>query len=250
MTAAAFAERLRRRERLVGTIVTLAAPEVAEVLSAGGLDWLFVDTEHAALDFRAAQGLLQAARVPCIVRVPDGGEATLKKALDIGAAGVVVPMVNSAREARSIVSFCKYPPRGVRGVGLVRAQGYGFGFQDYVRTADDATVVCVQCEHIAAVEAIDAIVAVDGVDAVFVGPYDLSGSLGRLGEVEHPDVLAAISRVAEACRRAQRALGIYAGSAAAAKRFAAQGYTLIAVGMDTIHLGEAARAVAAALRDG
>jgi 2-dehydro-3-deoxyglucarate aldolase/4-hydroxy-2-oxoheptanedioate aldolase len=250
MSGGTFAERLRRRELLLGTIVTLSSPEVAEVLSSGGLDWLFVDTEHAALDFLAAQSLLQAARAPCVVRVADGGEATLKKALDIGAAGVVVPMVNSAEQARAIVSFCKYPPRGVRGVGLVRAQGYGFDFQRYVRAADEQTVVCVQCEHIAAVEAIDRIVAVHGVDAVFVGPYDLSGSMGRLGEVEHPDVLAAIGRVAEACERAGRALGIYVGSAAKAKAFIAQGYTLVAVGMDTIHLGEAARAITAALRAG
>ena len=250
MTAAPFAHRLRQRELLLGTIVTLPAPEVAEVLSAGGLDWLFVDTEHAALDFLAAQTLLQAALVPCIVRVADGGEATLKKALDIGATGVVVPMVNTAQQARAIVSFCKYPPRGVRGVGLVRAQGYGFDFQRYIRSANDETVVVVQCEHIAAVDAIDSIVAVDGVDAVFVGPYDLSGSMGRLGEVEHPEVLAAIARVADACRRAGRALGIYVGSAEKAKPFIAQGYTLIAVGMDTIHLGEAARSIARALRAG
>ena len=250
MTAGSFAQRLRQRELLLGTIVTLPAPEVAEVLSAAGLDWLFVDTEHAALDFLAAQSLLQAARVPCIVRVPDGGEATLKKALDIGAAGVVVPMVNTAQQAKSIVSFCKYPPRGVRGVGLVRAQGYGFDFQRYIRGANDETVVVVQCEHIAAVDAIDTIVAVEGVDAVFVGPYDLSGSIGRLGEVEHPEVLAAIARVAEACRKAGRALGIYVGSAAAAKQFVAQGYTLVAVGTDTIHLGEAARSIAGALRSG
>ena len=250
MTSGSFAERLRRRELLLGTIVTLPATEAAEVLSAAGLDWLFVDTEHAALDILAAQSLLQASRVPCIVRVSDGGEATLKKALDIGAAGVVVPMVNTAQQAKSIVSFCKYPPRGVRGVGLVRAQGYGFDFQRYVRGANDETVVVVQCEHIAAVEAIDAIVAVDGVDAVFVGPYDLSGSMDRLGEVEHGDVLAAIARVAEACRKAGRALGIYVGSAAAAKRFVAQGYTLVAVGTDTIHLGEAARSIVGALRTG
>jgi 2-dehydro-3-deoxyglucarate aldolase len=250
MTAASFAHRLRQRELLLGTIVTLPAPEVAEVLSAGGLDWLFVDTEHAALDFLAAQTLLQAALVPCIVRVADGGEATLKKALDIGATGVVVPMVNTAQQARAIVSFCKYPPRGVRGVGLVRAQGYGFDFQRYIRSANDETVVVVQCEHIAAVDAIASIVAVDGVDAVFVGPYDLSGSMGRLGEVEHPEVLAAIARVADACRRAGRALGIYVGSAEKAKPFIAQGYTLIAVGMDTMHLGEAARSIAGALRAG
>jgi 2-keto-3-deoxy-L-rhamnonate aldolase RhmA len=135
-------------------------------------------------------------------------------------------------------------------VGLVRAQGYGFDFQRYVRSANDETVVVVQCEHIAAVEAIDRIVAVEGVDAVFVGPYDLSGSIGRLGEVEHPEVLAAIARVAEACQRAGRALGIYVGSAEKAKPFIAQGYTLLAVGMDTIFLGDIARSIAATLKPG
>ncbi|MCX7893184.1 MAG: aldolase/citrate lyase family protein [Burkholderiales bacterium] len=245
--SASFAERLRARERLVGTIVTLAAPEVAEVLSGAGLDWLFVDTEHAPLDMLAAQRLLAAARIPCVVRVADGHEATVKRALDIGAAGIVVPMVNSAAQARSAVQFAKYPPLGVRGVGIVRAQGYGFGFADYVRTANERTAVIVQCEHVVAVEAIDAIVAVDGVDAVFVGPYDLSGSLGRLGDVEHPEVLAAIATVRDACARAGRALGIYVADAARAQACAAQGYTLLAVGIDAQLLGAAARGIVAAL---
>ena len=145
-----FATRLRRGDTLLGTIVTLAAPEVPELLSAAGLDWLFIDCEHAPLDFLAAQALLQAARVPCVVRVPDGHEATLKKALDIGAAGVVIPMVNSGQQARGIVSFCKYPPLGTRGVGIVRAQSYGLSFQDYVAHANESTAVIVQVEHISA----------------------------------------------------------------------------------------------------
>jgi 2-keto-3-deoxy-L-rhamnonate aldolase RhmA len=157
-------------------------------------------------------------------------------------------MVNSAQQARAIVSFCKYPPRGVRGVGRVRAQGYGFDFARYMAHANDQTVVVVQCEHIAAVEAIESIVAVDGVDAVLVGPYDLSGSMGLLGQVEHPDVLAAIERVAEVCTRAGRALGIYTNTAEKMKPFIAQGYNLVIVGADVAALGEAARATVAALR--
>lgn len=243
-----FAARLRRGELLVGSIVTLAAPEVAEIFSAAGLDWLFIDCEHGPLDALAAQRLLAAARVPCLVRVPEASEAAIKRALDIGAAGVIVPMVNSAAQARAVVSFAKYPPRGVRGVGRVRAQGYGFDFSHYMATANDETVVVLQCEHVAAVEAIDAIAAVDGVDAVLVGPYDLSGSMGLPGQVEHPEVLAAIGRVAEACRRAGRTRAIFTAQPEAMKAFVAQGYSLVAVGVDVAALGEAARAIVSTVR--
>jgi len=243
-----FAARLRAGRTLLGTIVTLDSPEVVEILSAAGFDWLFVDTEHAPLDALAVQRLLQAARIPALIRVPDGAEATLKKALDAGAAGVVVPMVNTAAQAEAVVEACKYPPRGRRGVGIVRAQGYGPGFSEYVRRANEATAVVVQCEHIRAVENIEAIVAVEGVDAIFVGPYDLSGSMGRLGEVEHLDVLAAIEGVRLACERAGKPLGIYTGSAEAARRFLAQGYTLVAASADTMLLGGAARQLVGALR--
>lgn len=243
-----FAQRLRARERLVGTVITLAAPEVAEILSASGLDWLFVDMEHAPLDALAAQRLLAASRVPCLVRVPDAEEATLKKALDIGAAGVIVPRVESAAQAEAVVHLCKYPPRGARGVGLARAHGYGRGFADYVRDANAATCVVVQCEHASAVAGIDAIAGVDGLDAVLVGPYDLSGSLGRLGEIDHPDVQAAIGRVRDACERAGRPLGIYAPDVERARGALAQGYTLVAVGIDAALLGGAAAGIAGALR--
>ena len=243
-----FATRLRRGDRLIGSIVTLPALEVPEVMSAAGLDWLFVDCEHAPLDPLWAQRLLQAARVPGVLRVADSHESTLKRALDTGAAGVVVPMVNTAQQARAVVSFCKYPPLGSRGVGIVRAQGYGLGFQDYVAHANESTAVIVQIEHISAVENIEAIVAVPGVDAAFVGPYDLSGSMGRLGEVDHIDVLAAIEGVRLACERAGMPLGIYVGSAAAAKPYLEKGFTLIAVGIDALLLGQAVRQIVQALK--
>ncbi len=243
-----FATRLRRGDRMIGSFVTLPALEVAEVMSAVGLDWLLIDCEHAPLDALWAQRLLQAARVPGVLRVADGHEATLKRALDTGAAGVVVPMVNTAQQARSIVSFCKYPPLGSRGVGIVRAQGYGLGFQEYVAHANESTAVIVQVEHISAVENIDAIVGVPGVDAVFVGPYDLSGSMGRLGEVDHIDVLAAIEGVRFACERAGMPLGIYVGSAAAAKPYLEKGFTLVTVGIDVMLLGQAVRQIVQALK--
>lgn len=238
-----FAARLRRGERLIGSFVTLPALEVAEVMGAAGLDWLAIDCEHAPLDALWAQRLLQAARVPGVIRVADGHESTLKHALDTGAAGVIVPMVNTAQQARAIVSHCKYPPLGTRGVGIVRAQGYGHGFQEYVARANESTAVIVQIEHITGVENIDAIVAVPGVDAAFVGPYDLSGSMGRLGQVDHIDVLAAIEGVRLACERAGMPLGIFAGSATAARPYLDKGFTLIAVGIDAQLLGQAARQI-------
>jgi 2-dehydro-3-deoxyglucarate aldolase/4-hydroxy-2-oxoheptanedioate aldolase len=238
-----FAARLRRGDRLIGSFVTLPALEVAELMGAAGFDWLVVDCEHAPLDALWAQRLLQAARIPGVIRVSDGHESTLKHALDTGAAGVLVPMVNSAQQARAIVSHCKYPPAGSRGVGIVRAQGYGLGFQEYVAQANEATAVIVQIEHITAVESIDAIVAVPGVDAAFVGPYDLSGSMGRLGQVDHIDVLTAIEGVRLGCERAGMPLGIYAGSAAAARRYLEQGFKLVVVGIDAHLLGQAARQI-------
>ena len=243
---ACFAERLRAGELLVGTIVTLAAPAVAELLSQAGLDWLWIDTEHAPLDAAAAQMLLQAARIPCIVRTADGSEATLKKALDMGADGVIVPLVNTAEQARAIVACSKYPPMGRRAIGLVRAQAYGFELERTVQTANQRTSVIVQIEHIEGVRNIDAICAVQGIDAVFVGPYDLSGSMGLTGQVTHPQVLAAINQVRVAAQKAGRRLGIYGHTAERALAFLDEGYTLIAVGMDTSLLGGAARAVAAA----
>lgn len=243
-----FARRLRSGERLLGAIVTLSSPDVAELFSRAGFDWLFVDTEHAPLDTLAAQGLLQAARCPCLVRVHVGEEAVIKKALDIGPAGVIVPQVNSAADVERIVRYCKYPPRGSRGVGIVRAQGYGLDFQEYVDGANDNTIVMLQIEHIDAVKNIDAIVRVPGVDALMIGPYDLSGSMGKLGQVNDPEVQAAIETVRKACAAAGMKLGIFAATADAMQPYIAKGYTLPIAGMDLMLLAAAAKGIVQALK--
>ncbi len=243
-----FAARLRAGETLLGSIVTLPSPEVAELFSRAGFDWLFVDTEHAPLDPLAAQGLLQAARCPCLVRVPSGEEAVIKKALDIGAAGVVVPQVNTAADAARIVSYCRYPPRGSRGVGIVRAQGYGLDFKQYVAGANDSIIVMLQIEHFEAVNNIDAIVRVPGVDALMIGPYDLSGTMGRLGDVNHPEVEQAIERVRTACAAAGMKLGIFAATAEGMQPYVRKGYSLPIAGMDLMLLGAAAKALVQALK--
>lgn len=241
--------RLLAGEMLVGTVVTLPAPEVPEILAGAGFDWLFIDAEHSPLDMRDAQALLQGARrgCPCLVRVPAGEEVWLKKALDIGAAGVIVPQVHTAEQAEAVVRLCRYPPEGVRGVGVARAQGYGSRFAEYVATANKRVTVVIQAESAEAVGNIGAIAAVSGIDAVFVGPYDLSASLGKAGRLDDPEVVGAIAAVTESCHRAGVRLGAFGVDAAAVRPFIEAGYTLIAVGIDTLFLASAAGDVLAEL---
>jgi 2-dehydro-3-deoxyglucarate aldolase len=237
-----FRQRLRAGELLVGTIVTLDSPEVAEILSSVGFDWLFIDAEHSPLEAPEIQKVLQGAgtEMPCLVRVVASEEPAIKKALDVGAAGIIAPMVNSDRCAERVVRLSKYAPLGTRGVGLGRAQGYGLRFQEDVDRANEDVAVVIQAEHIEAVENIEAIVQVAGIDAVFVGPYDLSASMDRLGDVGHPEVVSAIERVTEVCQGAGIPLGIFGVSAEAVRPYIERGYKLIVAGVDTMILGQAA----------
>jgi 2-keto-3-deoxy-L-rhamnonate aldolase RhmA len=237
-----FRQRLKKRELLIGTVVTLGIPEIAEVLSGACFDWLFLDAEHGPLDTLALQHLVMGARsTPCLVRLAASSELDVKKALDIGAVGIIVPQVNSAEQAAQVVRWAKYSPAGTRGVGAARAHGYGFAFKEYLATANDYTVVVVQAEHGDAVNNIEAIVQVAGIDAVLVGPNDLSASLGHLGDATHPAVAAAIDRVTEACRRVGMPLGIFGMNPVAVKPYLERGHTLIVCSVDTVLLGTAAR---------
>lgn len=245
-----FRKRLNSGELLAGTMVSLASPEVAELLAQVGFDWLFIDAEHSPLDPLQMQRIMQAAGkdTPCLVRLPSSGDVPIKKALDSGAAGVIVPQINSAQAAEEVVRMAKYAPQGQRGVGVSRAHGYGLGFQEYVSQANQETVVVVQAEHIEAVNHIDEIVAVPGIDAVLVGPYDLSASLGKLGQVDDPQVRAAIDQVTDACLQAGVRLGIFGMTAGAVRPYIDAGYTLIVAGIDTVLLGRAATQLLAELR--
>lgn len=238
----AFRQRLKDRQRLIGTLVSLGAPEITEVLANAGFDWLFLDAEHGPLDTLALQHLvLGAGSTPCLVRLAAASELDVKKALDVGAAGIIAPLVNTAEQAAAVVRWAKYPLLGTRGVGAGRAHDYGFAIREYLATANDHTVVVVQAEHVEAVNNIEAIAQVAGVDAVLVGPNDLSASLGHLGEPAHPEVVAAIERVTKACQNAGMPLGIFGMNAAAVKPYLEAGYTLIVCSVDTVLLGTAAR---------
>jgi 2-dehydro-3-deoxyglucarate aldolase/4-hydroxy-2-oxoheptanedioate aldolase len=237
-----FRARLLAGEVLVGSLVTLPAPEVAEILAGLSFDWLFIDAEHAPIGIHDAQMLLQAAGpgCPCLVRVPAGEEVWIKAALDIGAAGVIVPQVHTPQQAEQVVRLCKYPPQGARGVGVARAQGYGGRLTEYLATANEEVAVVVQAESAEAVRNIRSIAQVPGIDAVLIGPYDLSSSLGKVGQLDDPEVTEAITAVTEACLDAGVRLGIFGANAAAVRPFIQRGFTLIAVGIDTLFLAQAA----------
>lgn len=238
-----FRQRLLRGETLLGTMLTLPSPSVAELLSACGFDWLFIDGEHGPLETGELLAILQAIgpRTATLVRVPSGAGVAIQRALDLGANGVIVPQVNTAAQAAAVVQQARYAPQGGRGVGLARAHGYGFDFQNYVSNANESVSVVVQAEHIEAVENIEEIVRVPGVDAVLVGPYDLSASLGRAGQLDDPTVVAAIERVILVCQQAQKPIGYFGVSAAAVQPLRLRGCTLLVAGVDTLLLGTAAR---------
>jgi len=235
-------EKLLRGERLLGTIVSVASPQVSELLAQAGFDWLFIDAEHGLLEASAIQDLIRAAgATPCLVRVPSLDEVAIKQVLDAGAEGIIVPQVNSADAAKRAVAYAKYPPLGQRGVGIARAQGYGFELDDYLARANERITVVVQAEHIEAVANIEDIAVTPGVDAVFVGPYDLAASLDRMGRVTDREVVQAIDHITRACQANDTRLGVFGASADAVNPYIAQGFTLIAAGTDTLLLGRGAR---------
>ncbi|MCH8162479.1 MAG: 2,4-dihydroxyhept-2-ene-1,7-dioic acid aldolase [Proteobacteria bacterium] len=230
-----FKERLRNGDLLIGTLISLPSPEIAEILSQSGFDWLFIDAEHGAFNPQQAQPMLQAAGdTPCVIRVPAGDDVWIKKALDIGAAGIIVPQVHTAEQAGKIINQCKYSPVGNRGVGIGRAHSYGLNFEDTIKNANDETAVILQAESRAAIDNIEEIVKMPGLDAILIGPYDLSASLGKIGEVDDAEVQEAISRIADVCKAAGIKLGYFGVNASAVKPAIKNGFTLITVGVDTL----------------
>lgn len=245
-----FKQALASSKPLIGTLCTTPSTEVAEALALIGFDWVFLDTEHGSLSIHGAQLAIQAIanRSYTLLRIADATPENIKRALDTGCSGLIAPLVNSAQAAGAIVSASRYPPLGTRSVGPGRAQGYGLRFAEYFRTANDEVAVVVQIEHKDAVRDVESILAVPGIDAVFVGPYDLSGSMGLLGQVSHPDVVAAVSAVRTACLRAKMPYGTLCGNAQQAQREIDAGASFLAVGTDILHMANSARATLEALR--
>jgi len=245
----AFIEKIRN-DLLIGTLLTIPSPDVAEILVEAGFDWLFIDMEHGTFSVADVQRILQAVdRIcPCVVRVPSGDESWIKRVLDTGPDGLIIPHVNTAEETERLVRLSLYPPEGARSAGISRARGYGLSKVNGQEGSGRTAVIIPQVEHITGVGNILSIVGVSGIGAVFVGPYDLSGSLAKLGQVDDPQVIKAVDAVAAACGEAGLPAGIFGIDAEAAATYMKMGYRLIAVGADTLFLGNSARETVERLR--
>ncbi len=247
---AEFRKRLAKRERLIGILLTLPSPEIAEICADAGLDWLFLDMEHGLLDIKDVQRIVQAVGKRCasLVRIPENEEIWVKKTLDTGADGIIIPHINTAEEAAQAIRWGKYPPTGCRSVGISRAQRYGANLSESIETANRDTLFVVQTEHIEAVRNIEAILNTEGIDAVFIGPYDLSASMGKLGMVEDEDIKEAIKTIRNACARHGTPSGIFVRDPEGTKRALADGYSLICCGVDTALFRGAVQTVVTALK--
>lgn len=234
---------------LAGMWLCTGNPVVAEVAAGSGLDWLLIDMEHSATSIEQVLVQLQvvaAYPITPVVRVPANDVVTIKRVLDVGAQNLIVPMVSSADEARAAVAATRYPPQGVRGVGSALARSARWNRIDgYLAEAAEHVSLTVQIETTAGVAAAAEIAAVEGVDAVFVGPSDLSASMGLLGQQSHPDVVAAVHAVFAAARDAGTPVGVNAFDPAVAEAYLDAGADFVAVGADVALLARASEALAA-----
>ena len=232
-------QELNDGKRVIGTWLNSASPIVAEVLAGCGFDFICVDAEHSAIDVSQTQQVFQAitsGNPDCMaaVRLHGVDYSFTKRYLDAGARIVIGPLVNNAEQARLLVEAVKYPPLGRRGVGFCRANAYGQRLQEEFDDANGRILTAVQIEDIAAVEKIDEIVAVEGIDAVFIGPYDLSASMGLTGKFEHPDYVRARDRILKACSENGVHAGIHVIKPIPDELIqrAGEGYKLIAYSLD------------------
>ena len=244
--------RLKDGETLIGTVLTLTSTDVAEMMALVGFDYLWIDTEHTPMDFMHAERMVQAVsgRCPCLIRIPENKEVWIKKALDLGCDGIIVPQVKSEEEARDAIEYAFYPPLGKRSVGITRAHGYGMAFREYVNEVNERLTIVLQVEHKEAVQNIRSILQVPGIGAMMIGPLDLSASLGVLGQINHPLVLDAIEEARRCCEDANVPLGIFAVDAEAAKTYIKKGLRLIALGIDSSFLWKSAKAALVEVRSG
>ncbi len=238
--------KLHQNKLTIGSWITIGHPNVIEIMASAGFDWLVVDMEHTSIDLMMAQILIatiQAKDMSALVRISKNEEVIIKKVLDMGADGVIVPMIKTACEAMEAVGYAKYPPIGKRGVGLYRAQDYGIGFEEYKEKNKNETVVIAQIEHIDAVRNIDEILNVDGIDGIIVGPYDLSGSMGKPGRYDDADVVEALEKVKKSCFKYKKPLGFHVihSNHKKLKSKIDEGYTFLAFSIDFFFLGDKAR---------
>lgn len=249
--AVRFRERLGRGDAVLGCFLSFGSAQTAELMAAAGYDWALIDLEHGAGDEGDGLAQMQALatrRCLTIVRVESTARQRVHRVLDYGAHGIMFPRIDTPEEAKAAVAAMRYPPAGVRGVAFSnRACGYGSNFRPYLEGSASLLTI-VQIESPTAVKNADAIAAVEGVDVLFVGPSDLSHSLGILGSFDHPDFVSAVQRTAQAALSRGKHCGILLPSPADFKRYFDLGYRFVASGSDAVLLNNAARALVQSLQ--
>ncbi|UTW01896.1 4-hydroxy-2-oxoheptanedioate aldolase [Amphritea atlantica] len=248
LTVNKFKQGLQGDKPMWGLWLGLPDSTCAEIVAGAGFDWLLIDSEHAPFELDSTMRHLQAIApygVPAIVRPEEGRTALLKRILDIGAQTVLVPMCDTAEQARELVKAVKYPPQGIRGLGssLARAANWN-RIPGYLQKANDEICLIVQAETVTAMANLEEIAAVEGVDAVFIGPSDLSASMGHIGNPDHPDVVAAIENGFKVINEAGKAAGLLCINPAKARHYVEKGAKFVGVGVDTLLLGNAAKQLA------
>ena len=251
----AFKQSLKEGRVQYGLWVSLLAPLGTEICAAAGFDWVLLDGEHAPNDpynlLQQSQVVAAYPRTQAVARVPMGhgmhGQAIIKQYLDVGIQSLLVPMVETAAQAREIVRCAKYPPAGIRGMASTRASGWGRN-PDYAKEANDQVCILVQAETRAAIDNLDEIAAVDGVDGVFIGPADLSATFGHVGDPWHPEMLEIHEETFRRIKKAGKAIGILTLDEARAKEHVRMGATFIAVGTDSSVMVKGTSALANAFK--
>ncbi|WP_299183315.1 4-hydroxy-2-oxoheptanedioate aldolase [uncultured Neptuniibacter sp.] len=249
-----FKQALKGDKPLWGLWLGLPDATCAEIVAGSGFDWLLIDSEHAPFELDSTMRHLQAIApygVPAIVRPEEGRTALLKRLLDIGAQTLLVPMCDTAEQARELVKAVKYPPQGVRGLGssLARAANWN-RIPGYLQKANDEICLIVQAETVTAMENLQEIAAVEGVDGVFIGPSDLSASMGHIGNPDHPEVVAAIEGGLKIINDAGKAAGLLCINPAKAHNYVEKGAKFVGIGVDTLLLSNAAKQLAESFKSG
>ena len=236
----------------IGTLVQIPSAPAVEILAQAGFDWLLIDAEHGPIDIETLHGMIRATsgtNTTPTVRVARNLDWLAKRVLDIGALGVMMPGVNSGEEALTAVRAVRYPPEGNRGVGpTFAALRWGLTAADYIENANREVMAILQIEHVDAVERIEEILAVPGIDLPLIGPYDLSASMGLLGQAAHPKVQEAIGRVLAVAKKAGLPVGIFGTTADEINRYIEQGFQGILVGVDTAFLTAGAKGMLSQIR--
>ncbi|AJQ97675.1 aldolase/citrate lyase family protein [Gynuella sunshinyii] len=240
-----FKQALHEGRQQYGYWLGLCSPLSSELCGYCGYDWLLIDAEHAPNDLRSIHAqLLAIATTPshAVVRIVEGRTALIKQMLDLGAQTLLVPMVETAEQARELVRAVHYPPDGVRGVGTALARAARWNqLPDYFAEVDQELCLLIQVESVTALEQLDDILSVEGVDGVFIGPADLAATMGHLGNPAHPDVKQAVETAIDKIRKAGKAAGTLVTSPALAQHYEQCGAQFLALGVDTLALAAAAR---------